>query len=84
MPGTPGKVTERILLTMDGKDSSPNPGDLTISKFRHTLAANDFIKGLLGATNEVSLTKCSAPQALSGEGVFVMFTVQCAFPEKTR
>ena len=82
--GLPPTVTEHIVLTLDGKDSSTNPGDLTISKFRQTIASNDFFKGLLGATNEVSLTKCSAPQGLPGEAVFVQFTVQCSFPDKTR
>ena len=84
VPGSPPTIAERITLVLDGKDSSPNPGDLTISRFRHVIASNDYVKGLLGDTNEVSLIRCSAPQGLAGEMPFVLFTVQCALPEEKR
>lgn len=80
----PGTVTEKVTLTLDAKDSSPNPGDLMITRFREAIATNDFFGVLLGRTNEVRLTKYSPPQTMPGEPTFVLFTVECDFPEKTR
>jgi hypothetical protein len=84
IPGRPASVNERISMILDAKDSSPNPGDLMITRFRQAIATNSYFLGFLGRTNEVKLTKYSPPQTLQGEPTFVLFTVQCDFPEKTR
>ena len=84
IPGKPASVSERISLVLDAKDSSPNPGDLMITRFRQAIATNSYFLGFLGRTNEVKLTKYSPPQTMPGEPTFVLFTVQCVYPEKTR
>jgi hypothetical protein len=83
-PGKPATVTERITLYLDAKDASANPGDLMITRFRETIATNSYFAGALGRSNEVRLTKYSPPQTMPGEPTFVLFTVQCVYPEKTR
>ena len=55
-----------------------------ITKFREAVATNSFFGSYLGRTNEVRLTKYSPPQTMPGEPTFVLFTVECDFPEKTR
>lgn len=82
--GHPASVVERVTLTLDGKDSSPNPGDLVITRFREAIATNSYFQEALGRTNEVRLTKISPAQSVPGESAFVLFTVQCVYPEKAR
>src|SRR5207302_596404 len=61
VPGRPATVTERITVTLDARDSGPNPGD-QVSKFKKAVADCPYFSGLLGKTNEVRLTSLSPPQ----------------------
>lgn len=82
--GRPGTSTERILMTLDAKDSSANPGD-QINRFKEALANHDYLKTLLEKTNSVRLSAPpSAPQSISDGKFFVMFTLECRFGDKTR
>jgi len=82
VPGRPASVTEKIVLTLDARDYGINPGD-QVNKFKHAISESTYFQGALGKTNEVRLTNLSPPHALEGRP-FVLFTVECRFPDKTR
>lgn len=82
--GRPGSVTERIVVNLEAKDSGMNPGD-QVNKFKQAVADNSYFQSVMGKTNEVRLTSLSPPQG-GGQGgkPFVLFTLECRFPERTR
>jgi len=82
IPGKPASVTERIVVTLDARDSGINPGD-QVNKLKHTVSESPYFQNALGKTNEVRLTNLSPPQALDNKS-FVLFTLECRYPEKTR
>jgi len=82
IPGRPASVTEKIAVTLDARDSGPNPGD-QVNKFKKAIADNPYFQGILGKTNEVHLFNLSPPNSLDGKP-FVQFTLECKYPEKTR
>jgi|ERR1051326_1041542 hypothetical protein len=82
IPGKPASVTEKIVVTLDAKDSSVNSGD-QVSKFKHKVSESPYFQAALGKTNEVRLTNLSPPQGIDGKS-FVLFTVECRYGEKTR
>ncbi len=84
IPGKPATATERTLLTLEGIDSSPNPGD-QVNRFKSVLAANAYFKDMLIKTNAVTLKSLSPPQVAPVTGKpCVIFTLECRYPEKTR
>ena len=54
IPGKPSTATEKILLTLEGVDSSANPGD-QVNRFKAALATNAYFKAMLIKTNAVNL-----------------------------
>jgi hypothetical protein len=81
--GQPGTSTERIVLTIDAKDFSPNPGD-QVNRFKDSFFKQTFFKANL-ETNGIKLASApSAPQAGSDAKYFVLFTLECRFPDKQR
>jgi hypothetical protein len=82
IPGRPATVTERILLTLDAKDSGTNPGD-QVNRFKQALIENTYFKSFLNKTNDVRLASLSPPQVTDSKP-FVLFTLECRYPEKTR
>jgi hypothetical protein len=80
----PATITEKITLTLEAKDSSPNPGD-QVNKFQEAIADCSYFKTFLGKTNAVRL-KDYGTKTAGGEGgkAFVPFSLECRFPEKTR
>lgn len=79
----PATVTEKIVLTMDARDTGNNPGD-QINTFKQKIADTPYFKNALGKTNEVRLINYLPPQ-MGGDGKpFVLFTLECRFPDKTR
>jgi hypothetical protein len=84
IPGRSGASTERVLLTIDAKDSSANPGD-QVNRFKEALAAQDYLKSMMDKTNSVRLSAPpSAPQSIADGKPFVTFTLECRFADKTR
>jgi hypothetical protein len=82
-PGAPGAVTEKIVVSMEARDSSASPGD-QVNKMKDAVANHPFFKALLSKTNGVQLINLSAPQlGLDGKS-FVLFTLECDFQEITR
>jgi uncharacterized protein YdbL (DUF1318 family) len=76
--------TERILLTLEGADSSANPGD-QLNKYKDALATNAYLKQALVKTNVIRLKNLTPPQISPFTGKrSVIFTLECPYPEKTR
>jgi|SRR6185369_8037309 hypothetical protein len=82
VPGRPASVTEKIVVTLEAKDSAPNPGD-QVNKFKQAISQAPYFQTVLGKTNEVRLTNLSPPQTTDSKP-FVLFTLECRYPEKTR
>ena len=81
--GRPGTATERMVLLLDAKDFSPNPGD-QVNRYKGTLAGQEFFKANLEPTNGVKLSNLSPPQSAFGAKPFVLLTLECRFPDKIR
>jgi len=83
VPPKRASVTEKIVITLDGKDLSPS-GD-QYDKFRDVLASHPYFQDALGKTNGVTL-KSFLPAAASPDPGknFVQFTLECRYAEKRR
>jgi hypothetical protein len=81
--GRPGTTTEKIHVALDARDSSANPGD-QVNKFKDAVAGQSFFKTMLNKTNGVQLIGLSPPQNGSDGKPYVLFTLECTFPEQTR
>jgi len=84
MAGKPATAIERIIITFDAIDASPQPGGANVSKFKETIAVVPFFQSNLQKTNGVLLTSLSAPSAGPSGRAQVTLTLQCFFPEKVR
>jgi hypothetical protein len=82
-PGRPGTVTEKIVVSLEARDSSANPGD-QVNKMKDAVANQPYFKAALNKTNGVQLVNLSAPQLSPDGRPYVLFTLECNFPEVTR
>jgi hypothetical protein len=82
-PGKPATATEKILITLDARDSGLNPGD-QVNKFKQAIAGNPYLQTAFGKTNELRLSNVSPMQTAPNSRPYVLFTLECRFPEKTR
>lgn len=80
----PGSATERIVLTIDAKDFSQNPGD-QVNRYKDAVTKQSFFKSNLNQTNGVRLagTPSALQSSLDGKP-FVLFTLECRFSDKTQ
>jgi hypothetical protein len=78
-----GVATEKIAISLDARDSSSNPGD-KVDKFKETLASQTYFKSILSKSNSVQLTSLSPPQNGPDGKPYVLFTLECDLPERTR
>jgi len=80
----PASSTERIMVTLEAIDASPQPGS-RINNFKANIANEPYFQANIQKTNGVTLLSFSPPQ-LEGNGrnPFVKFSLQCLFPEKVR
>ena len=77
-------AVEKITLVIDAMDASAQPGS-QVNKFKESIANVPYFQSNLQKTNAVLLTSLSAPQVGPlGRNPYVMFTVQCNYPEKVR
>jgi hypothetical protein len=83
-PAKPATVAEKVVVTLVAKDSAPNAGDQVNNKLKEALAGNPYFQTALGKTNEVQLVNLQQPQADAAGHPFVLFTLECRYPEKTR
>lgn len=82
-PGRHATSTEHIILTLDAKDSSANPGE-GINHFKNELAKLDFFKNNLDPAKGIRLSNLSPPQTGPDGKSYVMFTLECRFADHTR
>lgn len=81
--GRPATVKERIIAHLDARDFSANPGD-QVNKFKDAIAKQAYFQAMLDKTNGVQLANPpSAPQTDAGKP-YVIFTLDCRYPEVTR
>jgi hypothetical protein len=82
--GKPGTSTEKIIITVDAMDGSSQPAS-RVSMFKSAVERQEYFQQNLARTNGLRLISQSAPQFTQGANhPFVMFTLQCSFPEKVR
>jgi hypothetical protein len=81
IPGKPASVTEKVVVTLESKDSSAYPGD-QVNRLQQLIGESTYFQSVLGKTNQVRLANLSPPQV--GEKPFVLFSLECRYPEKTR
>jgi hypothetical protein len=79
----PATVTEGIVVTLDARDYSSNPGD-QVNKFKDAISQQPYFAAELDKTNGVRLTNLSPPQLGADAKPSVMFTLQCTYPDRTR
>ena len=78
--GKPGSATEKVVLTLEGRDSSG--GGEQMIKYRDAIARSPYFQSMVGKTNEVRFTKSDA--TASDDKKTRTFTLECRFPEKAR
>lgn len=83
IPGKPATSTERILLRLEAKDSSLNPGD-RVEEYKAALGSLPYFANGLSETNEIRLTGLTPPMAEANGSQYVLFTLECPYPEVTR
>ena len=83
VPGRPATVREKIVLYLDARDYSANPGD-QVNKFRETIGQQDYFLKMLDRTNGMQLAGPPTTPTDSGGKQYVSFTLNCRFPEVTR
>ncbi|HXR04768.1 MAG TPA: hypothetical protein VN836_08690 [Verrucomicrobiae bacterium] len=81
--GRPPTVTERVLVTLDAKDSGANPGD-QVNKFTDAIAQQSYFQTMLDKTNGVRLAGLSPPQTGPDGKPYVLFTLECRYPAQSR
>ena len=79
----PGTVTEGIVVTLDARDYSSNPGD-QVNKFKDVISQEPYFQAKLNKTNGVRLTNLSPPQVGPDGKMSVLFTLQCTYLDQTR
>ena len=82
--GTPARATEKLLITLDGSDTSPRFDQYP--RFQDLIAANSYFKSILVKTNAVTLRSgsLSSPQMSPAGKLAVSFSLECRAPDKTR
>lgn len=80
--GKPATSREKVILTIEAKDTSTRSGD-QIFKFQEKLNTESYFKNNL---QKIELTGRSQPQPdpANPSRPFVQFTLECKYPEKVR
>ena len=79
--GKPAMSTEKIIITIDAKDSSD--GEKAI-KYKAEIGQSPYFQSMLGKTNEVRLVNLLNTQIGTDGKKGAQFTLECKLPEKTR
>ena len=82
-PARASSVTEKIVVSLDARDSGATPGD-SVNKMKDAVADQSYFKAALNKTNGVQLINLSAPELGPDGKPCVLFTLQCNFPEVSR
>jgi hypothetical protein len=85
VPGKPGVSTEKITLSIEAKDTSPNPGGEAMNQFKEVIARDPFFQSAHVTTNSILLRELSTPQVDTESGrSFVAFKFECRLPDRER
>jgi hypothetical protein len=76
-------TTEKIVLSLDARDVSANPGE-QVDKFMQALASQPYFKDLLNKTNGVQLASLSPLQIGPDGKPYMLFTLKSDLPERNR
>jgi hypothetical protein len=84
-PGKPATATERIVITLDGRDYGTEQ-EQNYNKLKEKLAADSYLKDQLRKDNPVRLQSFSERQtdAVDPAKSFVAFVLEANYPERTR
>ena len=80
--GKPPTSREKIVMTIDAKDSSSKPGD-QISKFQEKLNSEPYFKTNLKRSELMGRSPVQT-DAVNPSRPFMQFTLECEFPQRTR
>jgi hypothetical protein len=81
-PPKPATVTEKISLSLDATDTTPNGEAAT--RFQNALSAAPYFQQILARTNGFRLRSIGTPQVDPSGQSFTTFTLEAHLPEKTR
>jgi hypothetical protein len=81
--GRPPSVVEKIVVSIDARDSSANPGD-QVNSFKDSIVKHPYFQTMLDKTNGVTLGNISPQQSDPGGKPYVLFTLQCNYTDQTR
>jgi hypothetical protein len=81
IPGHPPVVTEHVVLTLDAKDFSPNPGD-QVNHFKDAILKQEYFKPSIDPTNGIRLSSLSSLLIPADSKPFVQFTLECRFLDR--
>jgi hypothetical protein len=76
-------AVEHITISMDVRDSSPNPGD-QVNKFKDLVASQPYFQSMMDKKTGIRLSNLSAPQIGPDGKPYVLFTLECQLPDQTR
>ena len=80
----PATASEKIILTIEARDTCANPGD-QVTRFKDAIAKTDYFMKLMGTNSQVRLVNRSPPQLMADSGrLGVQFTLEARLPEKVR
>ena len=86
IPGRPAVSTEKVKMVIEAMDFSAGQPGSQVNRYKESIASVGYFQKHLQATNGVLLTTLSPPQVSpqGTRGSFVMFTLECYYPEITR
>jgi len=81
--GRPATSTEKIVVTIDARDSSPKPG-AAITPYQQALMSQPYFQNSFGKPVDINLKQFGMPQVDADGKVSVSFTLECRIPDRTR
>jgi hypothetical protein len=84
VPGQPAKSTEQITVQIEALDSSDFPGD-QVDDYKQVVASLPHLESLFQEEEkDVRLTSLNPPQTDGAGKPYVLFTLECKYPEQVR
>jgi hypothetical protein len=81
--GHPAMTAEKIIVSLDARDISANPGD-QVNKFKAVVAGQPYFQSILNKTNGVQLISLSSPQNGPDGKPYVLFTLECDLSQQNQ
>jgi hypothetical protein len=81
--GRPAMTTEKIVLSLDARDSSANPGS-QMNTFKESVIKQPYFQTMLDKTNGLRLSNVTAPQIGPDGRPYVLFTLECSYLDQNR